>query len=497
MEDRVALLKDENLRLSNDLEESRKAAPRAARPPSSHRVTHLERIVASLRADNEQIKAELERVLAEAERLRQEGADEDRPRPQEPPPPTWEPLRALLRRVPNSVGVVTGPPPLPSPHPPPAAVDETDEAGRRALARGVERLRAATVSTFQCVSAAPTVVSISIQRRSRIAATLRACANFSVMLADADAAPIAARFGATGASTDDLLAETPHRLWRGLLPILGGGVGAVVCRPYPKRAHVVVGDHLIFFGEVVAVFENSDTPSDSLVYANRAYVRLPSAPPADDGAAVAAEALPSQMAPAEVAAPAPAPGPPVSDPPATRSREVARDRERGGGGVREREETPMRSNLSAPPQPPHPAAEEPKVPIFDRVERQIGGGAGALRSERSPERGAGDERRHSLSQPVFAAPVRFGRRERESLSVATVSFPFDVGVRGGGLSIGAGTLGGVGRSNLQPHVYDISAALVGEIERARGQKPVVKGRRGGGNFLGGGLMYGGYEVTAM
>ena len=152
-----------------------------------------------------------------------------------------EALRALMRRVPTGVAVVT------------AEVD-----GRR---YGI------TVGSLVSLSIDPPLVGISISRETALNLLLKESETFAVSLLAADQDGIAQHFSRS---------VPPLVLWNGIQlrdvegpPQIDGALGWLVCR---RDRELEVGTHTFFVAEVLSVEEGRG--GSALLYAHRAYHAL-------------------------------------------------------------------------------------------------------------------------------------------------------------------------------------------------------------------------------
>lgn len=109
----------------------------------------------------------------------------------------------------------------------------------------------ATVSAFAAVSLDPPLVTVILAKTSRTAAVLAGLGplrTFSVNVLREDQRPLALQFAANGLNDKFEGVETRECDVIGGCPVLCDAVATLVCRPYTQY---VVGDHVIFVGEVV------------------------------------------------------------------------------------------------------------------------------------------------------------------------------------------------------------------------------------------------------
>ena len=152
-----------------------------------------------------------------------------------------EALRALMRRYPSGVAVLT-----------------VDAEG--------ERL-GLTVGTLVPLSVAPPLVGVSVAREAAMHELLRAAGAFALSLLASDEEAVAQHF-ARGVP--------PIAHWHGIAlregvgaPLLDGALGWLECR---TSAEVPAGDHTFFVGEVLRAELGAARPP--LVYLDRRYRAL-------------------------------------------------------------------------------------------------------------------------------------------------------------------------------------------------------------------------------
>ena len=150
-------------------------------------------------------------------------------------------LRALMRRFPSGVAVVT-----------------VDLEGERI---------GLTVSSLVSLSLEPPLVGLAVSRQAALHELLRRAGSFGVSLLGEGQEELATRFSR---------GVPPIALWTGVAvreglraPLLEGALGWLECETCAEHA---VGDHTLFVGEVVAVERGS--ARGSLVYLDRRYVAL-------------------------------------------------------------------------------------------------------------------------------------------------------------------------------------------------------------------------------
>ncbi|WP_229853305.1 flavin reductase family protein [Streptomyces violascens] len=120
-----------------------------------------------------------------------------------------------------------------------------------------------TVSAFASVSLRPAMVSVALDRSSRVLARILAKGRFGVNVLGRDQDELARIFA--GPSPDRFAAsEAPWRHDHGL-PRLAGAAGWIVCE---LGSTVEAGDHLLLLGDVTHVRSSSAAP---LVYSHRVF----------------------------------------------------------------------------------------------------------------------------------------------------------------------------------------------------------------------------------
>lgn len=152
-----------------------------------------------------------------------------------------EELRALMRRVPAPVCVVT-----------------IELEGRR---------HGLTVGSFVSLSLVPPLVGVSISRQAQLHALLHEVDAFAVNVLGAEQDGVAQHFARS---------VPPIAMWSGIVlregegpPLLEGAVGWLSCR---RGDAFEAGDHTLFTGEVLAVEQGA--PGPALAYVGQRYVSL-------------------------------------------------------------------------------------------------------------------------------------------------------------------------------------------------------------------------------
>jgi len=153
-----------------------------------------------------------------------------------------EELRALIRRAPASVAVLT--------------VDT-----------GHDRL-GLTVSSLQSLSIEPPLVGVSIAHEAAVHELLREAGGFAVSLLAGGQEWLAQHF-ARGVPPIGMWHGIATEEGAGAAPLLAGALGSLECRLVAEHA---VGDHTLFVGEVESVRLGASAPP--LVYHDGTYRAL-------------------------------------------------------------------------------------------------------------------------------------------------------------------------------------------------------------------------------
>ena len=155
--------------------------------------------------------------------------------------PTGEELRALMRRFPSGVAVVT-----------------VDLEGERV---------GLTVSSLVSLSLDPPLVALALNRQAALHELLRRAGSFGVSLLGEGQEDLATRFSR---------GVPPIALWTGVpvregrrAPLLEGSLGWLECE---TRAEHAVGDHTLFVGEVVSA--EAGAPARPLVHLGQRFVAV-------------------------------------------------------------------------------------------------------------------------------------------------------------------------------------------------------------------------------
>jgi flavin reductase (DIM6/NTAB) family NADH-FMN oxidoreductase RutF len=155
--------------------------------------------------------------------------------------PTGEELRALMRRFPSGVAVVT-----------------VDLEGERV---------GLTVSSLVSLSLDPPLVGVAVSRQAALHELLRRAGSFGVSLLGEGQEDLATRFSR---------GVPPIALWTGVEvrerpgpPLLEGSLGWLECETLAEHP---VGDHTLFVGEVVSAEPGS--PGRPLVHVESGFVAV-------------------------------------------------------------------------------------------------------------------------------------------------------------------------------------------------------------------------------
>ncbi len=110
----------------------------------------------------------------------------------------------------------------------------------------------ATVTAFGSVSADPPVVSVSVGSDGYMAEVIEEVGAFAVNVLSASQKVLAGRFAAEGRPSARLLVsgQPHHRGERTRALVLDGALSALECS---VLRHVVIGDHTVFFAEVLGL----------------------------------------------------------------------------------------------------------------------------------------------------------------------------------------------------------------------------------------------------
>ena len=153
-----------------------------------------------------------------------------------------EELRALMRRFPSGVAVVT-----------------VDLEGERV---------GLTVGSLVSLSLEPPLVGVAVSRQAALHELLRRAGAFGASLLGEEQEDLATRFSR---GVPPIALWTGVELRRGMsgVPLLDGALGWLECE---TRAEHAIGDHTLFVGEVVAL--EPGPPARPLVYLEQRFVAV-------------------------------------------------------------------------------------------------------------------------------------------------------------------------------------------------------------------------------
>jgi flavin reductase (DIM6/NTAB) family NADH-FMN oxidoreductase RutF len=152
-------------------------------------------------------------------------------------------LRQTMRRWPTGVSIVT-----------------SQHEGRR---------HGMTVNSFTSISLEPPLVTVTLANNTRTHAQVHAAGFFCVTVLASDQQHLADIFAGKVADHNDRFAGVAILENEGNMPLLGGGLAALVCRVFASHPFL---HSTLFIGEVTAAWHRDD--GDPLVYMNRGYHRL-------------------------------------------------------------------------------------------------------------------------------------------------------------------------------------------------------------------------------
>jgi flavin reductase (DIM6/NTAB) family NADH-FMN oxidoreductase RutF len=138
-------------------------------------------------------------------------------------------FRALMRRVPSPVVVVT--------------------------ARGPQEARGITIGSFSSVALDPPLVSFNVARDSRMFDVMEACERYAVHVLGEDQAHLAKQFAVPDLTGHEQFEAVDHACDAHGTPILEGGSAVLHCRPHDAMP---AGDHRLYVGRVVEMEERAD-----------------------------------------------------------------------------------------------------------------------------------------------------------------------------------------------------------------------------------------------
>jgi flavin reductase (DIM6/NTAB) family NADH-FMN oxidoreductase RutF len=116
-------------------------------------------------------------------------------------------------------------------------------------------IHAMTANAFTSVSLDPPLVLVSIDRRTKMHASLPANRHFGVSVLGSDQERTAMHFAGRPMSDPGELFT-----WMGDVPVVDGAIAHVACTLYAEHP---AGDHTLYLGEVV---ELADRPGDPLLF---------------------------------------------------------------------------------------------------------------------------------------------------------------------------------------------------------------------------------------
>ncbi len=124
-----------------------------------------------------------------------------------------------------------------------------------------------TVSTFTSISMEPPIGMVSIDKNTRSFFLFKEAQGWTVSLIPSNLSRLATIYADPKYSFEERLSMSKTALSPNLsIPYIKDAIAYVECKPYK---HADVGDHVVFFGEVVHVEVIRDKPA--LVYHKREY----------------------------------------------------------------------------------------------------------------------------------------------------------------------------------------------------------------------------------
>lgn len=150
-------------------------------------------------------------------------------------------FRAVMRRVPSPVVVVTAP-------------------GIDAPGRGI------TIGSFTSVALEPPLISFNVARDASMHAVMQACDRFAVHVLGEGQAYLAKQFAVPDITGEEQFDSVPHQIDPHGVPIIEGTGVVLHCVPHDE---VEAGDKTLFIGRVVDVEENAD--DGAVLYYQRSY----------------------------------------------------------------------------------------------------------------------------------------------------------------------------------------------------------------------------------
>lgn len=149
-----------------------------------------------------------------------------------PEPVAADTFRAIMRRVPSPVVIVT--------------------------AQGADEARGITIGSLSSVSLDPPLVSLNVGRETQMYPVMESCDEFAVHILSEEQAHLAEHFAVPDLSGPEQLDPVPLTSNAKGTPILEGGSGRLLCVP---RDSLPAGDHDLYVGLVVDIEEGPDRGS--------------------------------------------------------------------------------------------------------------------------------------------------------------------------------------------------------------------------------------------
>ena len=149
-------------------------------------------------------------------------------------------LRAVMRRVPSPVTVVT--------------------------AAGPEEVRGITIGSFTSVSLDPPLISFNVSRAARMHGLITSAERFAVHVLSDHQAHLSDHFALPDRTGAEQFADVEHEVNLHGTPVLEDALAVFHCRPY---AVFEAGDHSLVIGEVLDVETSSE--GGPILYYNRSY----------------------------------------------------------------------------------------------------------------------------------------------------------------------------------------------------------------------------------
>ncbi len=146
-----------------------------------------------------------------------------------PDPVPGDAFRAVMRRVPSPVVVVT--------------------------AQGPREARGITIGSFTSLALDPPLVSFNVGCGARMHEVMEACDRFAVHVLGEEQAHLAKRFAIPGLTGAEQFESVPYHEDAHGLPVLNGVTAVFHCVPEDS---LVAGDHELYVGRVVGMEEHPD-----------------------------------------------------------------------------------------------------------------------------------------------------------------------------------------------------------------------------------------------